>query len=233
MAELIVSIDEKTIDDAKKIAAFVPREGGILKLGLEFFCAQGPSGIAAVQKSAPQADLFLDLKLHDIPNTVAQSVASLAPLKPRFLTLHASGGQAMMRAAAAEAKIHGIDLLAVTVLTSLENTDLQAQNINSTAQDQVLRLAELVLQSGLNHIVCSPLEIEIVRKYYTKDVLRLVVPGIRLAQTGDDQKRVMSPAEAVRAGADYLVVGRPITRAANPQQAYQDIRDIIQAASLS
>lgn len=196
--------------------------GGV-KLGLEFFLANGPAAVARV---AAGRRLFLDLKLHDIPNTVAAGVRSVAPLQPFCLTLHASGGEAMLKAAAAAAKQAAADggsprmrLLGVTVLTSLGEPDLARLGQVGPIADQVRRLAELSRECGLDGVVCSPHEVADLRARCGPDFL-LVTPGVRPTWAAtDDQQRVMSPAEAVAAGADYLVIGRPITRNPDPAAA--------------
>jgi orotidine-5'-phosphate decarboxylase len=191
-----------------------------LKLGLEFFIAHGPEAVRAVAGDAP---LFLDLKLHDIPNTVAGAVRAAAALAPMLLTVHCSGGAAMMRAAAeaaAQAPGHRrMKLLGVTVLTSLDETDLAAVGQRGPAAAQAQRLALLARESGLDGVVCSPHEVTALRAACGPGFL-LVVPGIRPsgAATGD-QKRVMGPKAALTAGADYLVIGRPITQAPDPAAA--------------
>lgn len=200
-----------------------------LKLGLEYFCAEGPAGIRGI--AAQKMPIFLDLKLHDIPNTVRGAVRSVAPLAPTYLTLHASGGQAMMEAAVQaaheQASHFGVQrprLLAVTVLTSLDEGDLAAQGVSGGTTDQVLRLARLAKVAGCDGIVASPREITPLRDALGEDIA-LVVPGIRPAwAASQDQKRVMTPGEAARAGADILVIGRPITQAEDPAQAAARIR---------
>lgn len=199
------------------------------KLGLEFFVAEGPAGVEAVK--ALGRPIFLDLKLHDIPNTVAGAVRSALALAPAYLTLHAGGGVAMMRAAAEaareEAAKRGVarpKLLAVTVLTSLDASDLAAQAIAAEPEAQVVRLAALAQSAGLDGAVCSPREIAALR-HALGPALELVVPGIRPARAAaGDQKRVMTPAEAAKAGADVLVIGRPITGASDPAEAARRIR---------
>ena len=207
-----------------------------LKLGLEYFCAHGPAGVGAVR--AAGRPLFLDLKLHDIPNTVAGAVRSVAALEPHYLTLHAAGGLAMMRAAqkaAAEATRRGVApprLLGVTVLTSLDESALARQGVAGSAHDQVLRLAALAHEAGLAGVVASPHEIAALRAEHGAG-FAIVVPGIRPAAAGsgkDDQARVTTPAEAAQAGATALVVGRPITRAPDPLAAAQAIAAEIAAA---
>jgi orotidine-5'-phosphate decarboxylase len=199
-----------------------------VKLGLEFFVANGPQGVRAVAGPLP---LFLDLKLHDIPNTVAGGVRSACSVSPRFLTIHAAGGEAMMRAAAEAAKAAGSSrpmLLGITVLTSMDDTDLAAVGQNGPTLDQVRRLAALAKKSGLDGVICSPRELEALRRECGRDFL-LVTPGIRPSWTGtDDQKRAMTPKEAITRGADYLVIGRPITQSDDPAAALARIADEIE-----
>ena len=208
--------------------------GGI-KLGLEFFTAHGPDMLRRV--IGRDTALFLDLKLHDIPNTVAGAVRAVAPLAPALLTLHAGGGVAMMRAAvqeagetAAKTGVARVKLLAVTVLTSLDNADLTATGIAGGPTEQVRRLATLARSAGIDGVVCSPLEIAQLRADLGPGFL-LVVPGIRPAGSlAGDQKRVMTPGQAIQAGADHLVIGRPITEAAHPRNAALAIAAEIAAA---
>lgn len=210
-----------------RAAALARALGGVvnLKLGLEFFAANGP---AAVREVAAEAPLFLDLKLHDIPNTVAGAVRAAAMLEPLLLTLHAAGGAAMMRAAAEAATQAAqgrrrMKLLGVTVLTSLDDSDLAATGQRGPAGEQVRRLALLARDSGLDGVVCSPHEVAMLRQACGEGFL-LVVPGIRPAgAAAGDQKRVMGPRAALAAGADYLVIGRPITAAPDPAAAARAI----------
>lgn len=218
---LFVAIDTQDADHARSlIAAVCPYAGGV-KLGLEFFVARGPEGVrAAMPEGVP---LFLDLKFHDIPNTVAGAVRSASALAPAFMTIHAAGGRAMMRAAAEAAKGSGCRLLAVTVLTSLDDADLGSVGQIGPSIDQVRRLAALARESGMDGIVCAPREVAAVRAEVGSGFM-LMVPGIRptWAETGD-HKRAMTPAEALAAGADHIVVGRPITGAADPAEAARRI----------
>ncbi len=217
-------IHEQVYKTAESIAEIV--DG--LKLGLEYFTAVGPSGVDKISKLG--LPIFLDLKLHDIPNTVMGAVRSLVPLSPYYLTLHASGGERMLYAAsqtaheeASKLSLPTPKLLAVTILTSLNSEDLLKQGISGQVTDQTLRLAELSQQAGMDGVVCSPQEIRSIRNN-CGNCFDIVVPGIR--QTGDanqDQKRVMTPSQAVEAGADVLVVGRPITSAPNPASAAKNI----------
>lgn len=203
--------------------AVAPHVGGF-KLGLEYFFANGPEGVRAV--AGLGAPVFIDLKLHDIPNTVAQAVRSLLPLAPAILTVHAAGGRAMLQAAAqaaAEAGDARPRLVAVTVLTSLDSDDLAQTGIPSQPAEQVLRLTDLALSAGLDGVVCSAVEVELLRHRFG-DAPVLVVPGIRPAgSAAGDQKRTMGPREAVDAGASVLVIGRPITGHAEPGSAARAI----------
>jgi len=197
---------------------------GGLKLGLEFFMAHGAAGYQTIAASG--APIFLDVKLHDIPNTVAGAVSSLVPLRPTYITLHASGGMAMMKAAVESAtKAQGPrpKLLAVTVLTSLDNKDLASVGQHTNTTEQVVRLGKLAKESGVDGCVCSPEEIKPLREALGKDFI-LMVPGIRPAwAASNDQKRTLTPREAYEAGATHLVVGRPITKAEDPVEAARKI----------
>ncbi len=213
---VFVAVDVADVTAARAlVTAIGPHVAGI-KLGLEFFCAHGPAGIAAVM-AGQRLPLFLDLKLHDIPNTVAGAVRSLAPLAPAILTVHAAGGPAMLAAARAAAP-PATRVVAVTVLTSLDDGDLLAAGVGDGTAAQALRLAGLTRAAGLDGIVCSPHEVAAARAAWPDGLL--VVPGLRPAGSeAGDQKRVMTPAEARAAGADVLVIGRPITAAADPAAA--------------
>ncbi|HZS81773.1 MAG TPA: orotidine-5'-phosphate decarboxylase [Stellaceae bacterium] len=221
------AIDTADPEAARALAGAVSPFVGGLKLGLEFCTANGP---AAARRVAGEVPLFLDLKLHDIPNTVAGAVRAAAALGPALLTLHCAGGKAMMEAAAAAAKEAAppggrrMQLLGVTVLTSLGDDDLDEVGQRGPALDQARRLAALARRAGLDGIVCSPLEVAALRRECGRDFL-LVVPGIRPASArgADDQKRVMTAREAIAAGADHLVIGRPITAAPDPAAAARAI----------
>lgn len=216
-----------------------PTVGGI-KLGLEFFLAHGAPGVRYAFPAPIRATgvgFFLDLKLHDIPNTVAGGIRAVVELEPTFITIHTAGGPAMMKAAAdaaaAEAERLGVRrprLLGVTVLTSLDRGDLEATGVQADPGDQVLRLGALARRSGLDGVICSPHEIAALRKE-CGDEFVLMVPGIRPAgaATGD-QKRVMTPRQAVALGANHLVIGRPITEAADPADAARTIARELDAA---
>lgn len=213
---IFVAADVASVAAARALVAQVAPSVGGLKLGLEFFCAHGPAGVAAVMAGGP-LPLFLDLKLHDIPNTLAGAVASLAPLQPAILTVHAAGGAAMLAAARAAAPPE-TKIVAVTVLTSLDDDDLLVAGVADGSAAQVLRLARLARAAGVDGIVCSPHEVTAARAMWPDGLF--VVPGVR--PTGSDvgdQKRVMTPRAARDAGAGVLVIGRPITAAVDPAAA--------------
>ena len=216
---IFVALDTPDLARAREIAAALRESIGGLKLGLEFFCANGPEGVLAMGELG--LPIFLDLKLHDIPNTVAKAVEALRPIRPAVLTVHAAGGPAMLRAAKAAAP-GGTRVVAVTVMTSLDAADLEKTGVSGTPDAQVRRLAALARQSGCDGIVCSGAEVAAARADWPNGYF--VVPGIRPAD-GDlgDQKRVMTPRDALAAGASMLVVGRPITAAADPARAARDI----------
>lgn len=215
MSPVFVAIDTPELQQARALTSAVRSHVGGLKLGLEFFCACGPDGIAAIAEF--DLPIFLDLKLHDIPNTVAKAVEALAPLRPAVLTVHAAGGRAMLAAAKAAAP-EGTKVVAVTVLTSLDAQDLAAAGVSGSAEDQVRRLADLTRTAGCDGIVCSGAEVAAAHAAWPDGYF--VVPGLRPAgaEVGD-QKRVMTPSEALAAGASMLVIGRPITAAADPGAA--------------
>ncbi|RKF19236.1 orotidine-5'-phosphate decarboxylase [Altericroceibacterium spongiae] len=214
-----LALDLPQIDDAKALAKRVgPHVGGV-KLGLEFFCAHGPHGVH--QMAELGLPVFLDLKLHDIPNTVASAMRAINALQPAIVTVHASGGRAMMEDAKAAAGEH-CKVVGVTMLTSLDQRDLTRTGISGTPQDQVMRLAELAEASGLDGIVCSGHEIEAVHAQWKHGFH--VVPGLRLpSHAAGDQKRTVSPREARDRGASVLVIGRPISRAEDPATAAREI----------
>ncbi len=218
---IILALDTTDVVRAQNLALAATPHFGMVKLGLEFYLANGPEGYGKVAERIARP-VFLDLKLHDIPNTAAGAVRAVLPLAPRLLTLHAAGGAAMIQAARLAAEEAGADrplLLAVTVLTSLSGADLDETGVAGGTTQQVLRLARLALLAGADGLVCSPLELAPLR-----DALgagpALVVPGIRPEGTArGDQRRTMTPRQAVAAGADWLVIGRPITAAPDPAAA--------------
>jgi orotidine-5'-phosphate decarboxylase len=216
---IFVALDTPDLALARNIAESIHGFVGGLKLGLEFFCANGPAGVAELSQLG--MPIFLDLKLHDIPNTVAKAVAALAPLKPAMLTVHAAGGGAMIAAARAAAPLE-TRIVAVTVLTSLDDTDLAAGGVAGSPAEQVTRLANLTRASGADGIVCSGEEVAAARAGWPDG--HFVIPGIRPEGSDQgDQKRVMTPRQALAAGASVLVIGRPITAAADPTDAARRI----------
>jgi orotidine-5'-phosphate decarboxylase len=216
---VICAIDTVNVADATHLSRLLTGNVGALKLGLEFFTANGAAGVRQiVEQGLP---VFLDLKFHDIPNTVAKAIKATAAIDAFMMTVHTAGGKAMMRGAAdAAAELAKRPLIVgVTVLTSLDQEDIKSIGVTGALPDQVKRLADLAQSSGLDGVVCSPQEITLLRGHCGKD-FKLVVPGIRPeGSASGDQKRVMTPRQALQAGADYLVIGRPITEAADPQQA--------------
>lgn len=229
---VFVALDTTDPDYAGQLAERVRGSVGGLKLGLEFFNAHGPDGIRPFTEIG--LPVFLDLKYHDIPNTVAGACRAAASLGVSILNLHAQGGAAMMRAGldAVKSVNPATRLIAVTMLTSLSDEDLPTVGLTPPVGDQVLRLASLTQQCGLDGVVCSAHEIAVLRKELGPDFL-LVVPGIRPAGSAvGDQRRVMGPAQARDAGASILVIGRPITAAADPAQAARDIAQSLGISSL-
>jgi orotidine-5'-phosphate decarboxylase len=224
MKPIFVAIDTPDIHRAAALARDLGGLAGGVKLGLEFFCANGDEGVLRVAEH--ELPVFLDLKLHDIPNTVAKAVQALAHLRPAVLTVHAAGGRAMM-AAAKEAAPPETKVVAVTVLTSLDQDDLASIGVRASPATQVERLTDLAREAGVDGIVCSGAEVKAAREAWPDGFF--VVPGVR-PEGGDlaDQKRVVTPRQALDDGASILVVGRPITGAPNPARAISDI-----AASLT
>jgi orotidine-5'-phosphate decarboxylase len=219
---VIAALDTNDLTTARGWATSLAPHCGMLKLGLAFFLAHGAAGYRAVAEAAGAMRIFLDLKLHDIPNTVAGGVSAVLPLRPAMLTIHAAGGSAMIGAARRAAEAAGDArprLLAVTVLTSLSATDLAETGISGSPSEQVLRLARLALAAGADGLVCSPQEVAMLRRALGAAAL-LVVPGIRPADSASgDQARTLTPRDAMAAGADWLVIGRPITDSPNPAEA--------------
>ena len=219
MKPIFVAIDTPDLDRARALAKAVAPLAGGLKLGLEFFCHNGRAGVAELARTG--LPIFVDLKFHDIPNTVAGAIQALGDLAPAVLTVHAAGGRAMMEDAKAAAA-PGTKVVAVTVLTSLDRGDLSSTGVAGEPAAQVERLADLARAAGLDGIVCSGNEVASARAAW-KDGF-FVVPGIRPADSATgDQKRVMTPRVALDAGASILVIGRPITAAPDPAAALRAI----------
>ncbi|MBL8700254.1 MAG: orotidine-5'-phosphate decarboxylase [Alphaproteobacteria bacterium] len=222
---IFVAIDRMSAADARADIARVAASGCGVKLGLEFFVANGPAVVRAV--CPPETPLFLDLKLHDIPNTVAGATRGACAVQPQLLTIHAAGGLAMMQAAVAAARetagAAAPKLLAITVLTSLDETDLEGVGQRGPIVEQVKRLAELAQRAGVGGVVCSPQEVAMLRRQCGPGFL-LVTPGIRPSwAAAGDQKRITTPRDAIAMGADHLVIGRPVTQANDPAAALDRI----------
>ena len=215
-APIAVALDAPDAETAARWARAVTPHVAVVKIGLELFCRTGPSIVDSV-RGGSGAELFLDLKLHDIPNTVAGAVRSVARLKPRYLTVHASGGADMVRAAVDAGE--GVTVAAVTVLTSMSDEALDSVGLNGPSLEAVRRLAALAVGAGAGALVCSPREVAAVRSEVGHDVV-LITPGVRPAGADvQDQARVATPEQALADGADLLVIGRPITGAADPGAA--------------
>ena len=219
--QLVVALDVPTGGEALALARLLQGRVGMLKVGLELFCAEGPAFVRELQKLAP---VFLDLKLHDIPNTVRGALEALLPLNPSIINIHTQGGPAMMEAAAEAVRAHRqrggtTQLLGVTVLTSLDREALGRLGLTAEPGDLALHLARLARECGCDGVVCSAQEAAAVRDACGTGFHRLT-PGIRpRGEAVQDQARVVTPAQALRSGATWLVVGRPITRAADPAAA--------------
>lgn len=219
MKPIFVAIDTQDVHRAAAIARDVSGIAAGVKLGLEFFCANGHEGVLRIAEY--RTPVFLDLKLHDIPNTVQKAVEALAPLEPAILTVHAAGGRAMMVAAKAAAP-PATKVVAVTVLSSLDQQDLASIGVDASPASQVQRLAALTREAGLDGIVCSGAEVATARQAWPDGFF--VVPGVRPAGAElADQKRVVTPRQAIDDGASVLVIGRPITDASNRRQAISHI----------
>jgi orotidine-5'-phosphate decarboxylase len=216
---IYVAIDTPDLERAKALANRVHHHVGGLKLGLEFFMANGRAGVREMAEIG--LPIFLDLKFHDIPNTVAKAIQALRPLEPAILTVHAAGGRAMLEDAKAAAPL-GTKVVAVTMLTSLDDRDLVSIGLAPDPHEQVMRLTELAKSAGIDGIVCSGEEVAAAKKLWPQGFF--VVPGVRPVNgSAGDQKRVVTPRAAVDAGASILVIGRPITQAEDPDQAARAI----------
>jgi orotidine-5'-phosphate decarboxylase len=220
---IILALDVPDIDSACALIDATRNSISIYKLGLEFYLAHGRTGITKVQECFPEIDIFLDLKLHDIPNTVAGAATSIVDLAPRFLTVHAAGGAAMVRAAVRA--LPATSITAVTVLTSLDQSELTTLGLPADPQGFALLLARRAIDAGATSIVCSPHEAALLRRELGSRVT-IITPGVRpLGSDKGDQSRVMTPRDAISQGADYVVIGRPITQAPVPAEAAAEIRN--------
>ncbi len=223
---IILALDVESLEDASRILQAAGDRARTFKVGSELFTRCGPSAVELVKKSGK--DVFLDLKFHDIPNTVSRAVSAAAALGVKILNVHASGGFEMMKAAAEAARASGLamppKILAVTILTSIDEKILSEEiGVRHNVEQQVLHLARLAASAGLDGVVASPKEVSAIRRHLGPDFL-IVTPGIRPAWAArGDQRRVMTPAEAIMAGADYIVIGRPVTASENPREALDRI----------
>ena len=225
--KIIVALDTIDTSEALKLTKLIP-DVGAFKLGLEYFCANGPKGISKISETGIK--IFLDLKFHDIPNTVAGAIKASLHMEPFMMTVHLSGGYNMLHRTMEEVKEYCSKkslktplILGVSVLTSIDNNDFSSLGIIGKVEDQVVRLAKLAKNAKLDGLVCSARELKAVKEE-TGENLVLVTPGIRL--TGgevNDQKRIVTPTQAINDGANYLVIGRPITEAKDPQKALHNI----------
>jgi len=218
--KIIVALDVATTKEALKLASLLAQDVGFFKIGLQSFTANGPALVRSISDLGPK--VFLDLKLHDIPNTVAKAVESAGELGVKMLTIHLSGGSEMVRAAVAARK-NDLLLLGVTVLTSSTEETLAETGVSGKTGEQVLRLARLGVTNGIDGLVASPHEAKMLRAEFGEKI-KIVTPGIRPAGSSPgDQKRFSTPRDAIEAGADYLVIGRPIIAAADPKAAVQQV----------
>jgi|TARA_B100001540_G_scaffold190901_1_gene168259 orotidine-5'-phosphate decarboxylase len=220
---IIVAIDKNSETEAYQLTKELVGYVGAIKLGLEFFDTYGPDGIRNLQKL--KIPIFLDLKIHDIPQTVKKTIDTLSSLKPDILNVHALGGKKMMQFAL-ESLLNNspnTQLVAVTILTSLDDDDLQMMEMNISTKNLVSSLAKLTKETGLSGVVCSSEEIKLVREVCGKN-FKIIVPGIRPEGSDkNDQKRIMTPKEAISLGADHLVIGRPITESKDPRKTTKEI----------
>ena len=229
-SRIIVALDVPTAAAAHTVVKEIGDAVSFYKVGLELFLAEGPSVLELLREEGKR--IFLDLKFHDIPRTVEHAVQSVLKYRPDLLTIHASGGQAMVSGAAKAIQEAGADsrLLAVTVLTSLNQDDLVQMGVVRPVAEQVVSLGKLAVEAGANGLVCSPLEVSLLRQALGAEPV-LVTPGVRPAGAGvGDQKRVMTPGDAIRAGSTYLVIGRPVVGASNRREAAIRINEEIEQA---
>ena len=218
--KIIVALDVPTNKEALKLVTELSPDVGFFKIGLQLYTAEGPGLVRAIPFLGPK--VFLDLKLHDIPVTVAKTVQVAGKLGVNMLTIHLSGGAEMIRAAV-DARRNDMSILGVTVLTSMGDESLQEIGVSERINEHVLRLAQLGVSAGIDGIVASPFEVQTLRAEFGEKI-KIVTPGIRPSWAEpEDQKRFMTPREAMEAGADYLVIGRPITADPNPKQALSKI----------
>lgn len=220
-SQVILALDFSDMASTVEMINLTKEHIGIYKLGLEFYLAHGKSGVKEIQSRFTDVEIFLDLKLHDIPNTVAGACRSVADIDPKFLTVHASGGSKMI--SAASSALPKVEITAVTILTSLDQEQMLAMGLSENIENLTLSLAKNAVNSGARAIVSSPQEVSLLRKHLGEKVT-LITPGVRPSGAErDDQERIMTPRQAIDAGADFVVIGRPITKASDPKQAAEAI----------
>ena len=220
-SQVILALDFSDMASTVEMINLTKEHIGIYKLGLEFYLAHGKSGVKEIQSRFTDIEIFLDLKLHDISNTVAGACRSVADINPKFLTVHASGGSKMI--SAASSALPKVEITAVTILTSLDQEQMLAMGLSENIENLTLSLAKNAVNSGARAIVSSPQEVSLLRKHLGEKVT-LITPGVRPSGAErDDQERIMTPRQAIDAGADFVVIGRPITKASDPKQAAEAI----------
>jgi len=220
-SKVILALDFSDMASTVEMINLTKEHIGIYKLGLEFYLAHGKSGVKEIRSRFTDIEIFLDLKLHDIPNTVAGACRSVADINPKFLTVHASGGSKMI--SAASSTLPKVEITAVTILTSLDQEQMLAMGLSENIENLTLSLAKNAVNSGARAIVSSPQEVLLLRKHLGEKVT-LITPGVRPSGAErDDQERIMTPRQAIEAGADFVVIGRPITKASDPKQAAEAI----------
>jgi orotidine-5'-phosphate decarboxylase len=220
-SQVILALDFSDMASTVEMINLTKEHIGIYKLGLEFYLAHGKSGVKEIQSRFTDIEVFLDLKLHDIPNTVTGACRSVADINPKFLTVHASGGSKMI--SAASSALPKVEITAVTILTSLDQEQMLAMGLSENIENLTLSLAKNAVNSGARAIVSSPQEVSLLRKHLGEKVT-LITPGVRPSGAErDDQERIMTPRQAIDAGADFVVIGRPITKASDPKQAAEAI----------
>lgn len=222
---LILALDSPDLSRCRELIKATEQFVGVYKFGLEFFTANGRQALDGILREYPEIRIFLDLKLHDIPNTVGKASSNFADMRIEFLTLHAAGGPEMIKAAATA--LPKTRITAVTILTSLDSEILTSMGMSSSIDEIVQKWAKLAVASGARAIVASPLEVSMLRAVLPREIA-LITPGIRPVAAKDDQKRTMTPRQALEAGADYLVIGRPITDAPDVRTAAREIFDSLQ-----
>ncbi|NBP21856.1 MAG: orotidine-5'-phosphate decarboxylase [Actinobacteria bacterium] len=220
-SQIILALDFHDMASTLEMITLTREHIGVYKLGLEFYLAHGRDGVKKIQSQFNEIEIFLDLKLRDIPNTVAGACRSISDINPKFLTVHASGGSKMIHAASSA--LPNVEITAVTILTSLDQAQINAMGIQNNIGELTLSLAKNAVYAGAKAIVSSPQEVAFLRQNLGEKIT-LITPGVRpVGAEHDDQERVMTPKQAIEAGADFVVIGRPITKASDPKQVAREI----------